>query len=133
MRKGYGGVFHGGIFLRGVHHGGISRRRIFRGRIWRGRIFHGKIFRGGVLWTPEYIVKAVKCLPNHLRNSFYKSYSNIILERNSFASLEQFEKWLDTKVKNNLTLLQLFYLLINRIVQEIILDQIILIKMSLKK
>ena len=34
-----------------------------------------------------------------MRNSFYKNYSNIILERNSFASLEQFEKWLDTKVK----------------------------------
>ena len=46
-----------------------------------------------------YIVKAVKRLPNHLRNSFYKSHSNIILERNSFVSLEQFEKWLDTKVK----------------------------------
>ena len=39
----------------------------------------------------EYIVKAVKRLPNHLRNSFYKSHSNIILERNSFVSLEQFE------------------------------------------
>ena len=47
----------------------------------------------------EYIVKAVKRVPNHLRNSFYKSHSNIILERNSFVSLEQFEKWLDTKVK----------------------------------
>ena len=46
----------------------------------------------------EYIVKAVKRLPNHLRNSFYKSHSNIILERNNFVSLEQFEKWLD-KVK----------------------------------
>ena len=43
----------------------------------------------------EYTVKAVKRLPNHLRNSFYKSHSNIILERNSFVSLEQFEKWLD--------------------------------------
>ena len=27
----------------------------------------------------EYIVKAEKRLPNHLRNSFYKSHSNIIL------------------------------------------------------
>ena len=44
------------------------------------------------------MVKAVKRLPNHLRNSFYKSQSNIILERNSFVSLEQFENWLDTKV-----------------------------------
>ena len=81
----------------------------------------------------EYIVKAVKHPPNHLTNSFYKIHSNIILERNSFVSPEQFEKWLDTKLKNNLILLQIFYLVINRIVQEIILDQIILIKMSLKK
>ena len=29
----------------------------------------------------EYIVKAVKRLPNHLRNSFYKGHSNIILEK----------------------------------------------------
>ena len=48
----------------------------------------------------EYIVKAVKHLPNHLTNSFYKSHSNIILERNSFVLPEQFEKWLDTKVKD---------------------------------
>ena len=34
-----------------------------------------------------------------MSNLFYKSHSNIILERNSFVSLEQFEKWLDTKVK----------------------------------
>ena len=47
----------------------------------------------------EYIVKAVKRLPNHLRNSLYQSHSNIILERNSFVSLEKFEKWFDTKVK----------------------------------
>ena len=33
----------------------------------------------------EYIVKAAKRLPNHLRNSFYKSHANIILERNSFC------------------------------------------------
>ena len=58
------------------------------------------------LLPTEYIVKAVKRLPNHLRNSLYQSHSNIILERNSFVSLEQFEKWFDTKVKNNLTLLQ---------------------------
>ena len=47
----------------------------------------------------EYTVKAVIRVPNHLRNSFCQSHSNIILERNSFVSLEQFEKWLDTKVK----------------------------------
>ena len=40
----------------------------------------------------EYIVKAVKHPPNHLTNSFYKIHSNIILERNSFVSPEQFEK-----------------------------------------
>ena len=51
------------------------------------------------LLPTEYIVKAVKRLPNHLRNSLYQSHSNIILERNSFVSLEQFEKWFDTKVK----------------------------------
>ena len=34
-----------------------------------------------------------------MSNLFYKSHSNIILERNSFVSLEQFEKRLDTKVK----------------------------------
>ena len=44
-------------------------------------------------------MKAVKRHPNHLRNLFYQNHSNIILERNSFVSLEQFEKWLDTKVK----------------------------------
>ena len=43
--------------------------------------------------------ESCKTLPNHLRNSFYKSHLNIILERNSFVSLEQFEMWLDTKVK----------------------------------
>ena len=48
----------------------------------------------------EYNVKAVKLLPNHLINSLYKSRSNIILERNSFASLEQFEN----RLKKNLTL-----------------------------
>ena len=47
----------------------------------------------------EYIVKAVKRLSNHLKNSFYQRHSYIIFERNSFVSLEQFEKWLDTKVK----------------------------------
>ena len=47
----------------------------------------------------EYIVKAVKCLLNHLRNLLYESHSNIILERISFILLEQFESWLDTKVK----------------------------------
>ena len=34
-----------------------------------------------------------------MSNLFYKSHSNIILERKSFVSLEQFEKWLDTKIK----------------------------------
>ena len=34
-----------------------------------------------------------------MKNSFYQSHSNISLERNSFVSLERFEKWLDTKVK----------------------------------
>ena len=58
------------------------------------------------LFSPtEYIVKAVKRLPNHLRNSFYKSHSNIILQRNSFVSLEQFEKQLDTKVKEQFNLI----------------------------
>ena len=47
----------------------------------------------------EYIVKAVKRPPNHLRNLLYNSHSNITLKRNSFISLEQFEKWLDSNVK----------------------------------
>ena len=47
----------------------------------------------------EYIVETVKYLPNHFRNLFYQSHSNIILVRNNFVLLEQFEKWLDTKVK----------------------------------
>ena len=47
----------------------------------------------------KYIVKAVKRLLNHFRNSLYKSHSNTTLERNSCVSLEQFEKWLDTTVK----------------------------------
>ena len=38
----------------------------------------------------EYIVKAVKRVPNHLRNSFYKSHSNIILERNSLVRMNGF-------------------------------------------
>ena len=82
---------------------------------------------------PEYIVKAVKRLPNHLRNSFYKSHSNITLERNSFVLLEEFENLWEIKVEEQFNPIANVYLLINRIVQEIILDQIVLIKMSLKK
>ena len=37
----------------------------------------------------EYIEKAIKRLLNHLKNSFYQSHSNKILERNSFVSLER--------------------------------------------
>ena len=47
----------------------------------------------------QYIVKTVKRLLNHLRESLYKSNSNITVDRNSFVSLEQFKKWLGTKVK----------------------------------
>ena len=67
---------------------------------------------------PEYMVKAVKRLPNHLRKSFYKSQSNIILERNSFVSLDQFENWLDTKVNEQF----------NPIANIISVDKIYLIK-----
>ena len=50
----------------------------------------------------EYIVKVAKVLPNHSKNSFSQSHSNIILERNSFVLPEQFEKWSDTKKKEQL-------------------------------
>ena len=53
----------------------------------------------------EYIVKTVKRLANHLINSFCQSYSVIILDKNSFASLGQFEKWLDTKDKEQFNLI----------------------------
>ena len=33
----------------------------------------------------EYKVEAVKLYSNYLRNSFYQSHSNIILEKNSFV------------------------------------------------
>ena len=45
----------------------------------------------GIFLSPEYIVNAVKRPPNYLRNSFYQSHSNIILER-KFVLLGQFDK-----------------------------------------
>ena len=49
------------------------------------------------LKSTETISKAVQCLPNHLRHSFYK-YTKIHIVPNKSLSLLQFEKWLEIGV-----------------------------------
>ena len=49
------------------------------------------------LKSTEIISKAVQCLPNHLRHSFYK-YTKIHIVPNKSLSLLQFEKWLEIGV-----------------------------------
>ena len=50
------------------------------------------------LKSTETISKAVQCLPNHLRHSFYK-YTQIHVDPNKSLSLLQFEKWLVITVR----------------------------------
>ena len=52
----------------------------------------------------EYMVKVVNYFSNHLRNSFYQSYLNIILERIIFVSFLQFKKLIKT-FRNYFTML----------------------------
>ena len=49
------------------------------------------------LKSTETISKAVQCLPNHLRHSFYK-YTQIHIDPNKSLSLLQFEQWLQITV-----------------------------------
>ena len=51
-----------------------------------------------VLKSPEYLTKAVRRLPNSLRQRFY-NYTRNIVNREDFLSVEQFQIWLENRVK----------------------------------
>ena len=51
-----------------------------------------------VLKSPEYLTKAVRRLPNSLTQRFYK-YTRNIVTCEDFLLLEQFQNWLENRVK----------------------------------
>ena len=51
-----------------------------------------------ILKSPEYLTKAVRRLPNYLRQRFY-NHSKDVVSDDSFITLEQFENWLEKRIK----------------------------------